>query len=187
MKGPDLEAMVRLRTAVHKEGAGDAVILSPDGYLADGTTTCLAWWRGDALVIPDDAIERIDSVTLRSVLALATATGVDILRESARPEDLDGCEVWALNALHGIRIVTSWIDGPTRRRRTRSARDLAPAARRPATAPPRGDRHVDVIGAWGLSCQLEASCCGFSTRSAASIPSRARCSQAWGCSWRRRF
>ena len=28
------------------------------------------------------------------------------------PEELDGLEVWALNALHGIRIVTSWIDGP---------------------------------------------------------------------------
>ena len=112
VKGPDLEAMVRLRTSVQKTGAGDAVILSPDGYVADGSTTCLAWWRGDALVIPDDDIERIDSVTLRSVLALATATGIDILRESARPEDLEGCEVWALNALHGIRIVTSWIDGP---------------------------------------------------------------------------
>ena len=111
-KGPDLEAMVRLRTSVQSQGAGDAVILTPEGHIADGSTTCLAWWRGDALAIPSDDIERIDSVTLRSVLALATATGVDILRESARPEDLDGCEVWALYALHGIRIVTRWIGGP---------------------------------------------------------------------------
>ena len=113
VKGPDLEAMVRLRTSVQEKGAGDAVILTRDGFIADGSTTCLAWWRGDALVIPDDEIERIDSVTLRSVLALATATGVDVLRESARPDDLDGCEVWALNALHGIRIVTAWIGGPS--------------------------------------------------------------------------
>ena len=95
-----------------RETDGGDVTLKALGYVADGSTTCLAWWRGDALAIPDDAIERIDSVTLRSVLALATATGVDILRESARPEDLDGCEVWALNALHGIRIVTQWIGGP---------------------------------------------------------------------------
>lgn len=113
IKGPDLEAMVRLRTSVQSQGAGDAVILTPEGHIADGSTTCLAWWRGDALAIPSDDIARIDSVTLRSVLALATATGVDILRESARPEDLDGCEVWALNALHGIRIVTQWIGGPS--------------------------------------------------------------------------
>lgn len=112
IKGPDLEDMVRLRTHAQKKGAGDAVILTPDGYIADGSTTCLAWWRGDALAIPSDDIERIDSVTLRSVLALATAMGVDILRESVEPADLDGCEVWALNALHGIRIVTQWIHGP---------------------------------------------------------------------------
>lgn len=112
VKGPDLEAMVRLRTAAQQQGAGDAVILSPDGFVAEGSTTSLAWWRDDALAIPADDIERIDSVTLRSVLALATALDVGILRESARPEDLDGCEVWALNALHGIRIVTRWVAGP---------------------------------------------------------------------------
>ena len=113
IKGPDLEDMVRLRTKVQSVGAQEAVILTPEGFVAEGSTTCLAWWRGDALAIPSDDIARIDSVTLRSVLALATALGVDILREDARPDDLDGCEVWALNALHGIRIVTQWIGGPS--------------------------------------------------------------------------
>jgi hypothetical protein len=28
------------------------------------------------------------------------------------PAELDGTELWALSALHGIRIVTSWVDGP---------------------------------------------------------------------------
>ena len=113
VKGPDLEAMVRLRTSVQPLGAGDAVLLTPEGWVAEGSTTCLAWWRGDALGIPSDSIARIDSVTLRSVLALATATGVDVLHEEVRPDELDGCEVWALNALHGIRIVTSWVRGPS--------------------------------------------------------------------------
>lgn len=112
VKGPDLEAMTRLRTSVQARGAGDAVILTPEGFVAEGSTTCLAWWRGDALAIPQDDIARIDSVTLRSVLALALVGGVDVLREEARPADLEGCEVWALNALHGIRIVTGWLDGP---------------------------------------------------------------------------
>jgi hypothetical protein len=31
-------------------------------------------------------------------------------REPATPSELDGAEVWALNALHGLRIVTDWID-----------------------------------------------------------------------------
>jgi branched-subunit amino acid aminotransferase/4-amino-4-deoxychorismate lyase len=80
--------------------------------VAEGSTTCLAWWRGEVLCLPDAAIPRVDSVTLRSVLALAAATGVEVVEERARPADLEGLEVWALNALHGIRIVTAWVDGP---------------------------------------------------------------------------
>lgn len=111
-KGPDLEAMTRLRTIAQKVGADEAVLLSPKGYVADGSTTSLAWWRGDSLCVPADDIDRIDGVTVRSVVTLATALGIDVLHESVRPEELEGLEVWALNALHGIRIVTSWVDGP---------------------------------------------------------------------------
>ena len=111
-KGPDLEAMTRLRTDAQKRGADEAVLLSPEGFVAEGSTTCLVWWRGDALCVPSTEIERIDSVTVKSLLALATALGVDVLYESLTPHELDGHEVWALNALHGIRIVTEWIDGP---------------------------------------------------------------------------
>jgi branched-subunit amino acid aminotransferase/4-amino-4-deoxychorismate lyase len=111
-KGPDLEAMLRLRTEAQRHGADEAVVLDAAGRVAEASTTCLVWWRGDALAVPDAAIERIDSVTVRSVIALATGLGVDVLYEEARPDDLDGLEVWALNALHGIRIVTRWVDGP---------------------------------------------------------------------------
>ena len=111
-KGPDLEAMTRLRTQAQKLGADEAVLLTREGWVAEGSTTCLAWWRGDALCVPANDIERIDGVTIRSVITLATALGVDVLYESVKPSDLDGLEVWALNALHGIRIVTKWIDGP---------------------------------------------------------------------------
>lgn len=138
-KGPDLEAMTRLRTQAQTHGADEAVILTAEGFVAEGSTTCLAWWRGDALAVPDDAIARIDSVTLRSVLALATALGVDILYESARLDELDGCEVWALNALHGIRIVTRWIDGPEvaeQPGRLDSWRRRLDALRRPLPDPP---------------------------------------------------
>jgi hypothetical protein len=118
LKGPDLEAMTRLRTEAQDVGADEAVLLGavddgPERYVAEGSSTCFAWWAGDALCVPSIELPRIDSVTLRSVLALATATGVDVLHDAVLPGQLDGREVWALNALHGIRIVTSWIDGPT--------------------------------------------------------------------------
>ncbi len=111
-KGPDLEAMTRLRTSAQGVGADEAVLLNADGYVADGSTTSIAWWRGESLCVPADDIERIDGVTVRSVVTLANALGIEVLHESVRPEELAGLEIWALNAVHGIRIVTSWIDGP---------------------------------------------------------------------------
>lgn len=116
IKGPDLEAMTRLRTQAQRHGADEAVLLDgaddQAGFVAEGSTTALAWWVGEALCVPSIELPRVDSVTMRSVLALAAATGVDVLHERQKPEELDGYEVWALNALHGIRIVTEWVDGP---------------------------------------------------------------------------
>ena len=112
IKGPDLAAMLRIRTEAQQRGAGDAVLLTPLGFVAEGAHTSLLWWRGDTLCAPAPEFDRIDSVTAKSILALATALGVDIYYEAVTPAELDGLEIWAVNALHGIRIVTSWLNGP---------------------------------------------------------------------------
>jgi len=112
VKGPDLERMLGIRTSVQAAGAGEAALLSPDGYVVEGATSSLLWWRGEILCGPLAEFPRIDSVTARSVLTLATALGIDTHEEAVTPAELDGTELWALNALHGIRIVTAWVDGP---------------------------------------------------------------------------
>lgn len=112
VKGPDLSAMIRLRTEAQTRGADEAVIVSPEGWIVEGATTSICWWQGSTLCIPDRGLARVDGVTMRTVLALATALGIDISEERALPEDLDELEVWALNALHGIRMVTAWQGGP---------------------------------------------------------------------------
>lgn len=113
IKGPDLDSMMRLRTAAQQRGAGDAVILTPDGYISEGSTTALVWWRGETLCTPPDSFDRVDSITAKSLIALARALGTQTHQEATTPMELDGCELWALNALHGPRIVTEWIDGPS--------------------------------------------------------------------------
>ena len=112
VKGPDLESMLRIRTAVQPLGAEEAVIVSPDGYVVEGAYSSLVWWRGAILCAPAAELERIDSVTARSLLGMAAALGVETYEESVTPAELDGCEVWALSALHGPRIITKWVDGP---------------------------------------------------------------------------
>lgn len=112
IKGPDLDQMARLRGEAQKRGAGESIILSSDGYVVEGAYSALLWWRGDILCGPSAELERVDSVTARTVLTLAAALGLDTWEESVTPPELDGTELWALNALHGIRIVTRWVDGP---------------------------------------------------------------------------
>ena len=112
VKGPDLDAMRRLRTAAQNDGADEAVMLSPDGYVVESSQSAILWWRGSILCTPPAEFARCDSVTARSLLGLAQALGVDLLEEAVTPAELDGTEIWALNALHGPRIVTAWTDGP---------------------------------------------------------------------------
>lgn len=111
VKGPDLERLTAVRTGAQSRGADDAVLLAPDGSVAETTTAHLAWWRGEALVVPDPAIPQLPGVTIRALVGLAAAHGVEVRRERATPAQLDGAEVWALNSLHGIRSVTSWAGG----------------------------------------------------------------------------
>ena len=111
-KGPDTHALFLIRTEAEQRGAGEVVILSPDGFVVDGAHSALLWWRGDLLCAPLRELERVDSITAKIVITLATALGVEVHYESATQPELEGLEVWALSALHGIRIVTSWVNGP---------------------------------------------------------------------------
>jgi branched-subunit amino acid aminotransferase/4-amino-4-deoxychorismate lyase len=104
--------MSALIAAARTYGADDTVLLTDDGYIIEGAYSAALWWRGEILCGPPAEFDRIDSVTARSVLTLARALGLDTHEEAVTPAELDGCEVWIVNALHGIRIVSRWVDGP---------------------------------------------------------------------------
>jgi len=119
IKGPDLERLLEVRaeavrqgTGVGGFGVGEVVLTSSTGLVIDGTTSAILWWRGDRLFAPSAGLTRVDSVTAKTLRLVAAATGVAVGEETARLADLAGCEVWAVNALHGIRLVTWWQDGP---------------------------------------------------------------------------
>lgn len=137
VKGPDLDALLSLRTAVQPLGAGEAVILDADGNLVEGAYSGLLWWHDGVLVRPADTLPRIASVTVGLVLDAARAAGVPLAQRRARPEELDGCEVWVLSALHGLRVATTWVDGPTLAPGDRAAEGRAWLAAAAAAVPSR--------------------------------------------------
>ncbi|WP_223690403.1 aminotransferase class IV [Leifsonia poae] len=111
LKGPDIDALGRLRQDAQRVGAQEPVLLD-DGKVSDGATTALLWWRGNTLFTPPLALPRVDSVAARTVRGVAAALGAPVDEEAVSPAELEGCVVWAVNALHGIRAVTAWVNGP---------------------------------------------------------------------------
>jgi len=108
VKGPDLAALGALRRELD---VGEAVILDGE-FVAEGAWSSIVWWRNDTLHVVDPSISRLPSVTERTIRDHAEFIGAPVVSARVRPDDLEGAEVWALSALHGIRVVTEWRDGP---------------------------------------------------------------------------
>lgn len=108
IKGPDLATLNALRAEAAEFGAGEAVLLSPDGWVREGALSALMWWREDLLCTSPDGPGLLPSVTRRLVLTLAEQQGQPVRFERIRPEALSGLECWSMSALHGIRAVTGW-------------------------------------------------------------------------------
>jgi branched-subunit amino acid aminotransferase/4-amino-4-deoxychorismate lyase len=111
VKGPDLDWLAAQRKSAVAAGADEAVLLSEHGHVREGSTTAILWWREDTLCTPPDDGRLLPSVTRELLLEAAGAAGVPVSLSEATPAELSGLEVWAVNALHGIRPVTAWIAG----------------------------------------------------------------------------
>ena len=114
VKGPDLDALMALRKEVAPTGATEAVILTPDGYIAEGAySSVIVWPPGLAeMWVVREGIPRISSVTEQEVADIARSEGIPVTGKKMLPEKLDDHVVWVVSALHGIREATSWVGGP---------------------------------------------------------------------------
>jgi branched-subunit amino acid aminotransferase/4-amino-4-deoxychorismate lyase len=103
VKGPDLAYLNRLRDAAVKANADEAMLVSADGYVLEGATTSLLWWRGNTLCAPPAEAAVLPSVTRAVLLDAAAAQDIAVRFELVTPAELRDAQVWAVNALHGIR------------------------------------------------------------------------------------
>jgi branched-subunit amino acid aminotransferase/4-amino-4-deoxychorismate lyase len=110
IKGPDLSLCQKFRRLANLRGADEAVLVSKEGYIADGALSAILWWEGDVLVGPDDSTNWLPSITRELVFELARQGGYKTATRAAKPNELEDLEVWSLSALQGIRGVTGWGD-----------------------------------------------------------------------------
>ncbi|GEK78684.1 aminotransferase class IV [Agrococcus baldri] len=121
-KGPDLEALAALQ-AEESARVGTEVepIILADGLVAESTRSAVLWWRDGVLCSPAASTPRLASVTAAVIAEVAGIDGIMTRQERAAPADLEGCEVWLVNALRGIRAVARWVDGPSTAPASRAA------------------------------------------------------------------
>jgi branched-subunit amino acid aminotransferase/4-amino-4-deoxychorismate lyase len=109
-KGPDLVALIALRERAVAAGADELVLRDDDGRLVEGALHSLLWWEHETLcTTPAD--RTLPGVTRALLLEIAGERGVEVRERSPLPPALDGRETWLTNAVHGIRVVTSWGEG----------------------------------------------------------------------------
>jgi branched-subunit amino acid aminotransferase/4-amino-4-deoxychorismate lyase len=110
-KGPDLALLARLRARACERGADELLLCDERGALLEGALSSLLWWEDDVLCTTPDE-RALPGVTRALLLARAREQGVKVRIQAPHPEQLAGRETWLTSALHGIRVVTSWLSPP---------------------------------------------------------------------------
>ncbi|MDQ0685828.1 branched-subunit amino acid aminotransferase/4-amino-4-deoxychorismate lyase [Streptomyces achromogenes] len=111
-KGPDLDALARVRRRASGAGATEAVLVASSGAVLEAATASVLWWEDDTLCLPPPRLPVLAGVTGQLIQERAHRLGVRVVHRERTPAELDGREVWLVNALHGIRPVTAWVGGP---------------------------------------------------------------------------
>ena len=113
VKGPDLEALLKLRDHVAPLGADEALIVDSEDALSEGAySTVMVWPLGGEQLHIVHHSGRLPSITERLLISLATKQGIPAVERTIPVSALEGSEVWIVSALHGIRQAMAFVDGP---------------------------------------------------------------------------
>ena len=105
--GPNMAAT----RAAQRDGGDDALLLSLEGLVLEGPTFCVLWAADGVLHTPDPALGLVDSISRRTLEALARADGVRVERGRYGLEALaDADEVMICSSVRDVLPVAE-VDG----------------------------------------------------------------------------
>ena len=87
-------------------GADDALLLTPEGWVAEGTVWSLFWWEGDRLLTPALDLGILPGIGRARVGELAT-----VEEGKWRVEELQGRSLFLANAVRGVVAIASLAGG----------------------------------------------------------------------------
>lgn len=93
----------RALAEAHRAGADDALLVTPAGYLAEGTTWTLFWWEGDRLCTPAADLGILPGLGRARVMELA-----EVSEERVPLVAFAGRSLFLVNAVRGIVQISSF-------------------------------------------------------------------------------
>ncbi len=102
IKTTDREVFDRARAEAEARGADGAVLLTGDGYVAEGSHFALAWLEGKPLRVPSLDLGILPSIGRSRVMEVAREEGLDVEAGSYVRDDLDGRAMLIVTAVRGV-------------------------------------------------------------------------------------
>ena len=97
------ETFGRAFAAARRQGADDALLLTPSGYVAEGTAWSVFWWEDGHLRTPALSLSILPGIGRARVMELIPVEEVRV-----HPEALAGKSLFLVNAVRGIVEIASY-------------------------------------------------------------------------------
>ena len=98
------------RAEAQANGADEGLLLTADGFVAEGTLFAVAWFEGDTLRVPSLDLAILPSIGRARVIEIAGSLGIPVEEGAFGIEDLYGRPALAVTAVRGVFSLRS-LDG----------------------------------------------------------------------------
>ncbi|WAW09157.1 aminotransferase class IV [Oxalobacter vibrioformis] len=107
-KGPDISLLDKQRQQIMAMGADEGILCTPGQYLLEGLFSSILWWENGTLCQTLPSKRVLPSITATLLREVAIKRHIPFAWRFRKWQELDGCETWVVNALHGIRRAINW-------------------------------------------------------------------------------
>lgn len=110
IKTTDREPFDRARREARALGADEAILLTRDGFLAEGTIFSVGWFAADVLMLPALSLKILPGIGRARVLECAARLGMEVAEGMFLPEKLRDRPAFATTSVRGV-VGVSTLDG----------------------------------------------------------------------------
>jgi len=118
VKTTDRDIFDRARAEARERDADEGILLTADGYVAEGSLFAIGWFEGGVVRVPSLELGILPSIGRARALEVAGELGLEVEEGCFERAELEGRPAWITTAVRGV-VPVALLDGdpvPTDRR-----------------------------------------------------------------------